>query len=345
MPTLSRIIRGALLAAIAFVLFGLFGHFQIHATLDRTQIHNDRPGPIDPASKREEVRLDRLPFLRELRDRGLDLSRRQQQRFFSVKDLIIPQVIRNPRYRHLYRDDERNGRYFAYILNERFAFRHIFKNGGSAVEAQINRKQVNRRDIGSRRLVAVVRDPVEHFLSGWAECGSRNNLAETKPKKFDGKTYDTRIKRWLSVVMKPVDFNTIPSHQKRFYRCRAHSFPQANFLLLPLHDSQTNTRGNGTFPQLDLVGDLRELPAVLTLTGFRWSMTMGRESNRTNVAEDNADKQLLYPKRVDLLANGTLKLLCSFLSLDYYLFAFDPPPVCRDNLTLPLLNNLVAETF
>ena len=191
--------------------------------------------------------------------------------------------------------------------------------------------------------MAVVRDPIEHFLSGWAECGSRNNVAEAKPERFDSKTYDARIKRWLSVVMKPVDFNKIPGHQKKFYRCRAHSFPQANFLLLPLHDSKTNIRGNGTFPQLDLVGDLRELPAVLGLTGFRWAMS--RERNHTNnVAENNAEKQRLFPKRVDLLANGTLKLLCSFLSLDYYLFAFESPTVCRNNMTLPLLD-LVAEIF
>ena len=201
---------------------------------------------------------------------------------------------------------------------------------------------MNRRDIGSRRLVAVVRDPIEHFLSGWAECGVRNNLAEAKPDKFDSSTYDTRIKRWLSVVMKAVDPNKMPSHQKRIYRCRAHSFPQANFLLLPMHDSKTDIRGNGTIPQLDLVGDLRELPELLELVGFRW--TVGRESNRTNVAENNAEKRWLYPKRVDLLMNGTLKILCSFLSLDYYLFAFEPPTVCRDDLTLPLLD-FVAETL
>ena len=82
MPSLAILLRGALLAAIVLVPFV---HFQIHATyLDQApQIYHDRPtiGPIDPSANGEEARLDRLvPFLRELRDGGLDLSLRQQLR-------------------------------------------------------------------------------------------------------------------------------------------------------------------------------------------------------------------------------------------------------------------------
>ena len=54
--------------------------------------------------------------------------------------------------------------------------------------------QVSEEEVGDRKLVAVVRDPVSHFFSGWAECGARN---PSEMIKDDDLGYDNQILEWL----------------------------------------------------------------------------------------------------------------------------------------------------
>ncbi len=84
---------------------------------------------------------------------------------------------------------------FAVILNERYAFCHIFKNGGTTVTLQTGHGHIPRFGIKGRRFLATVRDPIEHFLSGWAECGVRY-----RTKVVPEQNLNDRIQIWLKVV-------------------------------------------------------------------------------------------------------------------------------------------------
>jgi len=263
-----------------------------------------------------------IPHLNEMQsNRNLSLSYRHQRKFFSVKDDVISYVLKNKNMTHYFHGDDKGGHLFAFRLNNDYAFRHIFKNGGTTIARQTgvrNHGHVPRKkiEIGNRRLVTVVRDPIDHFLSGWSECGFREALQDQR-ETDNTTTYDERIQSWLKVVegrRKPVG-------------CRPHSYPQANFLL--------DTDGSNTYESLDLIGDLNELPQVLGLAGFEYNYSIPIERN----SSENEVKEKLYPKRVDLISDDTMKQLCRYLALDYYLFDFTPPMVCREDTTvLPLLN-------
>ena len=261
-----------------------------------------------------------IPHLNEMQsNHNLSLSYRHQRKFFSVKDDVISYVLKNKNMTHYFHGDDKGGHLFAFLLNNDYAFRHIFKNGGTTIAWQTgvrNHGHVPRKKIGNRRLVTVVRDPIDHFLSGWSECGFREALQDQR-ETDNTTTYDERIQSWLKVV----------EGRRKSVGCRPHSYPQANFLL--------DTDGSNTYESLDLIGDLNELPQVLGLAGFEYNYSIPIERN----SSENEVKEKLYPKRVDLISDDTMKQLCRYLALDYYLFDFTPPMVCREDTTvLPLLN-------
>ncbi len=43
-------------------------------------------------------------------------------------------------------------------------------------QVHVNKGHDEKEDLGSQKLFAAVRDPIDHFLSGWAECGSRLSI-------------------------------------------------------------------------------------------------------------------------------------------------------------------------
>ena len=166
-------------------------------------------------------------------------------------------------------------------------------------------KHVPAKKVGGWRLLAVVRDPIDHFLSGWAECGSRKRVKDVTYVK--NTTYDNQIRQWLSYI-KLNDSHT----------CRPHSQPQSSYLLF---ENRT------IHPNLTLVGDLSELPGVLKLSEFEYNPEIKADKNAS------IDKKYTnFPKRKDLLSNTTLKELCGYLALDYYLFNFEPPKICKQVL-------------
>jgi hypothetical protein len=149
-----------------------------------------------------------------------------------------------------------------------------------------------------------VRDPIDHFLSGWAECeGGRK-------KKKSKELYDVRVKSWLNGIKDCL----MPPYNRQ---CNIHSFPQTTFLL---NWNQT------IHSQIEVIGDLREMAGVLELVGFQYNNSLegGRISTEDELIQE------YYPRRKDLLSNGTMRAICEFVALDYFLFDFELPDVCKD---------------
>lgn len=248
--------------------------------------------------------------------KNLTMSVKQQRKFFNVQHKILDWVNSNQDRKHLlYLLPPRFDRYFGFNLNNDFAYVHIFKNGGSSVEAQTKTSHVTPAESGNRTLIATVRDPISHFLSGWSECGKR--LPDIMLQGIANQTYDERVSDWLS---------TVQELQRGEYRiegkngnCPVHSYPQSNFLL------QKNSNQYEIYSQLQILGDTREIPGMFSIAGMEYNTSL----SSMNVASVDKIKSTHFPKMVDELSNETVSKLCQFLALDYYLFDFDPPVVCR----------------
>ena len=98
-----------------------------------------------------------------------------------------------------------------------------------------------------------------------------------------------------------------PQHELSKYTCRGchpHSHPEANFIL-----------NMGNLTRLELIGNLKELPAVLKLAGYNYdpAKTLG------NIAQEGNEIKKHFSKKLDLLSNQTLQALCKYLAFDYYL--------------------------
>ena len=178
--------------------------------------------------------------------------------------------------------------------------------------------------IGDRKLLATVRDPLDHFLSGWAECGSRPQVNRAClhqcPNVFTSSIpYDKKIQNWLSFIQKCSGPGAC--------ECRVHSMPQANFLFANDDEYEID-------PKLDIVGDLKELPGLLELVGFSYntSMSIGRNST------ENRIKEVDFPNDKSSLSKSTIQNICKYLELDYLLFDFEPPAACRDQIILDIKN-------
>ena len=277
-----------------------------------------------------------IPHFLELKQRHLHLSLKQQTSFFSKKEKLLRWLESHNNTKVLDFGQVSCSSCFAAILNDEYAFRHIYKTGGTAVMAQTGRKEVREKDYGNRLLLATVRDPIDHFLSGWAECG-RRNIARMANKKqaindINATSYDDRVFQWLGRAMRH-QYNT----PNEWYTCINHSLPQANYLLLKTQHprliqyqrrkhGQSYHSSNYFHPRLDLVGDMYELPELLRLVGFDYNETIGIPNNATS----NSIVNILWPKNKSLLSNRTVDALCKFLALDYYLFDFEPPARCQD---------------
>lgn len=282
-----------------------------------------------------------IPHLDEMKKRGLDSSYRHHLKFFTLKDKLIPWINKpssstgrevNRNFLHPHKLNE----FFGTILNDQYAFRHIFKSGGTTIAYQAGRKHHSRDQVGSRKIMTVVRDPIEHFLSGWAECGFRYSLHETTAddEKPD-ESYEMRVKSYLNVTAHCYGKDGLPISEtatkgKSLCTCSKHSHSQFMYLLF-------NNDGNETTkiePQLEIVGDMMELQSVAEMVGFTFERKakIGRSSN------DNDIKKKYYPKRIDLLSESTLQDLCDFVMMDYIAFDFEPPSTCRKQIRADLMN-------
>jgi len=279
-----------------------------------------------------------IPHSKELIHHQLHLSLKQHISYFSKKDKLLRWLQHNNRTNLLDFGQVSCMSCFAVILNEKYAFRHIYKTGGTAVMAQAGQKEVREAEYGNRFLVATVRDPIDHFLSGWAECGKRSmDRMENKTQAaldINAKSYDDRVFSWLERAKKH-QYNT----PKKWYTCINHSLPQANYLLVKTEHpgliqqkrrgkqkhGQSHRSSNYFHPKVDIVGDMYELPGLLGYVGFTYNETIEPPNNATS----STFKSLLWPKDKSLLSNRTVDALCEFLALDYYLFDFPLPTRCQ----------------
>jgi hypothetical protein len=257
------------------------------------------------------------PFLQQMlldeNRQRLQFSAGHQQKFVSHKSSLRKVFPLSALYHSV------QGPFAAVALddNRDWAYIHIWKSGGTTIEKQTGRAQTGMRDptIQRReRWMTLVRDPFDHFLSGWAECGMRFSLGRpwhNMMYEFDGRIRE-HMNETRTTARNLRSLDSLPPS----LRCTSHSFPQANFLL---------HKGRGHVDdRLQVIGDLREMVHVLQLVGFAYNATIGTARR----AEHNECKRKFFPVQKDLLSNETIKEICNFVAIDYYLFDFPPPPAC-----------------
>ncbi len=252
-------------------------------------------------------------------DNNMCLSLKQQSKFFTVKDKVIAWVNSQSVNADtdtdadedlLYPSGRAKNFYAINVNGTNYAYRHIYKNGGTTVEKLTGNKHTSSEDLGNGTMVfATVRDPIDHFLSGWAECGIRAKIPYENPKLALNVDFDKRVQNWLKYIR---------GNKKG---CVLHSHPQANYLL-DVHNSR-----NSFDPRIKLLGDLKELNGLINAVGFTSNDTMHSRTYASNPL-----KIKRYPNDKTLLSDETLLLICNYVRLDYYLFDFTPPNVCRNQI-------------
>jgi hypothetical protein len=277
----------------------------------------------DPGGKDYRSNHIDFPYHQEMRELNLTRSLRQQGKFHLKKGLVSPETFPEDL---LFSVGLRHA--LTFRINDDFWFRHIWKNGGTTVELQTGAPQLDQRNAGNRTVVTVVRDPIDHFLAGWQECGYRNPNEMGGRSNIKTKTYDERIRTWLTTTQKRKAYHIWLGQSKNATRstkpscrgscaCSVHSLPQANFLI---------TETGIIDPNIGLVGDLRELRGVLSLTRFQYNASIGNGKNSST----NSFKTRFFPRKRHLISNETMRALCAFLSLDYFVMDFEIPDACKN---------------
>lgn len=252
-------------------------------------------------------------YYREMNNLGLTRSMKHQEKFMARRSEIRSLFPMDTLYQPI------TSRYAAVVVSDSFAFLHIWKCGGTTVvdltPEEHDQLELNDKQIQERKWFALVRDPIDRYISAWAECGMRlyngedtyDGYEKQSALNFLDDDYDFRLRAWLDEVKQftpPAQF------------CHTHAFPQANFML--------NSEGK-IDDHLAFVGDLSELMGNLQLAGTELkpdAVGVGRDSSQDTV------KMSYFAKQRELLSEETLLALCSFYAIDYFLFDFDPPEVC-----------------
>ncbi len=252
----------------------------------------------------------------KMTEMNLCQSLKQMTKFHSVKDKVMSWLQSHPEKNKLILDLP-NGNNYAVAVNDKYAYLHVFKNGGSTVSGVTNNAHTKSKDLGDeRKLFTTVRDPIDHFLSGWAECGYRSESPDDDPAFTLDVSIDSRIESWMDCVEAFIE-----GGRDACTNCAKHSYPQSSFMMHP-DDLES------IHPSLEMIGDLKELEGMLEVAGF----TDYDESKRERSSSENAIKVERYPRDKTLLSDKTLQRICDFVVLDYLLFDFDPPAACRDQL-------------
>lgn len=250
-------------------------------------------------------------------DNKMCLSLKHQSKFFMIKDKVLSWVKTQSKGEDLLYSPA-GAKWFAIHMNgTNYAYRHILKCGGTLVHKLTSNKHTRSEELGNHKMFTAVRDPIDHFLSGWAECGFRSKNPDEDSSFAPNVDVNERIQNWLNRVKDntPQDGNGVG--------CEKHSHPQANFLLYVDGRKSIDQR-------LELVGDLEEIHGLIDAVGFT------KEDKLANMVvrgySSNPDKVKMYPTDKSLLSEKTLLLICQFVVLDYYLFDFKPPDACIDKI-------------
>jgi hypothetical protein len=270
-----------------------------------------------------------VPHATDLHDAGLCQSLAHQTAFHSLKDKVLSWVNSNDeRKKQLLFKGLLSSGSFAHALGNEWALRHTKRAGVS------DRDTVAHNEVDEKQhLLAVVEDPIDHFLNGWRTVGIKK--PDCMMNLTTSENYDDRIRAWLDLPATGIKqfIKDLPEAQKtkiascRFSNLKVFSYPQANFLW--------TIEGNkyDWDPRLSLVGDVRELPGLLEMVGAEED-TIPEDNNSDN--EDENISAYFEIKRKKL-STETLQAICRYVALDYYLFDFTPPEPCRTQLAADMV--------
>lgn len=258
----------------------------------------DFPAPIDNE------------YFEPMQQKGAMRSVGHMEQFFARRDQIAERFPEEMRYQPVRRA------FAAIIISDSFAFLHVWKCGGTTVEklTEAGQMKIGSQEVRDRKWVALVRDPIDRFLSAWAECGVRLYENEITFDGFESMSalnwldgeYDFRVRAFLREVQ-----DYLPPARS----CHTHAFPQANYMI--------NSKGN-IDKHVTIVGDLSEMRESLELASLR----IGPEDLVVRDASEDLVKNHFFQSRREELSNQTLVELCRFLAMDYFLFNFVPPEAC-----------------
>jgi len=242
-------------------------------------------------------------------------SFRHQQKFLANKSTFTSVFPREARY------TMDLGEFAAIDVTDKFAYLHIWKSGGSTVLIQTDyyepQKSLLHPAVKDKDFFTFVRDPIDHFLSGWAEAAVRqfetdkNQNESLELQVLDKASYDKTIKAFVK------EMNSLTYGVSKIEMIdQSHAFPQANFMV----------DDNGEIdPRIKVVGDMHEMLKVLEVIGF--NDTNKHEEKGRDASMDEM-KQKYFPARKDWLSDETLIEICDFVAVDYYLFDFVSPEAC-----------------
>ena len=213
-----------------------------------------------------------------------------------------------------------------------WAYKHIFKSGGTTMQLQCNTTTLGvdrptpflRAFFAQRQFFTFVRDPVDHFLSGAAECAARKQL------RVPVRPTNASLWQYLS--------------NSRRHGCFQHSIPQIEFLL---YDKQYNE--TMFLDQIQFVGDISVMKLFFLSQGLPWddarverrhyghqptSSIKAGDENRPRTRQhfnftDMSSKNGFVGLRAKL-SNETLYKICDYVKIDYCFFDYTPPIVCQD---------------
>lgn len=267
-----------------------------------------------------EVRVNR--YLEKMNnDPRLYRSAIQLSSFLRKKDALSKVFYRQERF------DVDPGEYAATTVSELWAYLHVWANGGDrtvirVVEDQLNEFQ-QRKDVSeirNRRWMALVRDPIQHFLEGWAiaeikvikeiMAKGHDDLASKIKAEWEstGMTYDQRVNDFLERVKK-YSRNSATAGISPLM----HGLPQSNFLM---NDAGT------VHSNLLAIGDANEWEAMMEMAGFKGDV------RETDLDAESTLRAKYFPTKLKGLSRQTILNLCDFLAIDYYLFRYDAPSSC-----------------
>lgn len=254
------------------------------------------------------------------RDFSMTKSLSQFTSLWRKKDYLSDNFDRQRRF------DTDPGEYGAAVVSDEFAFLHIWANADRTVMKAIesNLKEEQRRkdvwEIKKRKWFALVQDPVQHFLAGWAmaelkileevRARGHHDLASKIMASWEApdKTYDDRVAEFLDRVIK-YSSNAATAEISPLM----HALPQTNFLLDDVGMID---------PNLVVIGDVSEWDALLELAGYPGDIS------KVEVDPPSTVESKYFPSEPNRLSRGTLLRLCDFLAMDYYLLSYDAPSSC-----------------
>jgi len=212
---------------------------------------------------------------------------------------------------------------FGHKVTQSWGYKHIWKSGGTTIAKTLGPRarkfdEATRKEL--TRYFTMVRDPLDHYISGFQETIKRTidkwgNFKPTEP--LLNMTVPEAFKAFTERVLDHIvrDGEKAPRRPRCKVCHEGHSFPQTRFFF-------TNTRE--FLHEIQYVGHMYEMCAI-----FR--KVIGREDLRikkANVAMDDKVKKY-WSIRIEEVDAETMEKVCKIIAVDYCVFGFDYPERCK----------------